>query len=181
MMRRAKGALSSAVVSVLLMVPAMTAAAHADEPASRQPAMEMRKSPSPRAVRAKAIPHGASHRAANTHHRHADIHHTAFLADPALPGQPQMGLASWYGGRHWDGQRTSSGGYYNPEALTAAHATLPIGTRVRVTLVGSGREVIVTINDRPGTRTRIIDLSRAAARELGILSRGVAMVSLTPL
>ena len=65
-------------------------------------------------------------------------------------------------------------------SLTAAHATLPIGTRVRVTLVGSGRNVVVTINDRPGTRERIIDLSRAAARELGILGRGVAMVTLSP-
>jgi rare lipoprotein A len=97
-------------------------------------------------------------------------------------GPSQVGLASWYGGKRWEGgSRTSSGVRYNPEALTAAHATLPLGTRVRVSLVGSDREVIVTINDRPGTRTRIIDLSRAAARELGILTRGVAMVSLTPL
>ena len=64
----------------------------------------------------------------------------------------------------------------------AAHATLPIGTRVRVTLHdNSARSVIVLINDRPGTRTRIIDLSREAAAKLGILERGVAMVTLAPL
>ena len=64
--------------------------------------------------------------------------------------------------------------------LTAAHASLPIGSVVRVTVADTGRSVIVTINDRPGTRKRIIDLSRAAAIELGILSRGIAQVTLTP-
>lgn len=96
-------------------------------------------------------------------------------------GDHQIGLASWYGGRRWQGNRTSSGEVYDQDALTAAHASLPLGTRVRVALVDGGRDVIVTINDRPGTRKRIIDLSRAAARELGILERGIAMVSLTPL
>lgn len=94
----------------------------------------------------------------------------------------QTGVASWYGGARWQGHRTSSGSRYDEGQLTAAHATLPLGTRVRVTLHdNSARSVIVLINDRPGTRTRIIDLSREAAAKLGILDRGVAMVTLTPL
>ncbi len=94
----------------------------------------------------------------------------------------QTGVASWYGGTRWQGHRTSSGARYDQGQLTAAHATLPLGTRVRVTLHdNSARSVIVLINDRPGTRTRIIDLSREAAAQLGILDRGVAMVTLTPL
>ncbi len=94
----------------------------------------------------------------------------------------QTGVASWYGGSRWHGRQTTSGSRYDQNELTAAHATLPIGTRVRVTLHdNAARFVIVTINDRPGTRSRIIDLSREAAAALGILSRGVAMVTLTPL
>lgn len=93
----------------------------------------------------------------------------------------QTGMASWYGGTKWQGQRTSSGSLYNQNELTAAHATLPLGTKVRVTSHHGTRSVIVTINDRPGTRTRIIDLSRQAAKELGILDTGVAMVTLQPM
>jgi rare lipoprotein A len=90
----------------------------------------------------------------------------------------QTGMASWYGGKRWVGHATSSGTRYNENELTAAHATLPLGSRVRVTLVGSGRSVVVTINDRPGTRSRIIDLSRGAAAKLGMLNSGVAKVTL---
>ena len=93
----------------------------------------------------------------------------------------QTGMASWYGGSRWQGQRTSSGSRYDQHELTAAHATLPLGTKVRVTSHSGARSVIVTINDRPGTRTRIIDLSREAAKELGILDAGVAMVTLQPM
>ena len=90
----------------------------------------------------------------------------------------QRGVASWYGGERWQGKRTSSGSLYDQNALTAAHATLPIGSRVKVTVIGTDHAVVVTINDRPGTKARIIDLSRAAAKELGILSRGIARVTL---
>jgi rare lipoprotein A (peptidoglycan hydrolase) len=90
----------------------------------------------------------------------------------------QSGKASWYGGPRWHGKPTSGGQRYDEHALTAAHATLPMGSRVRVTVPESGRSVVVVINDRPGTRSRVIDLSRAAAAELGIVNRGVAMVSL---
>lgn len=90
----------------------------------------------------------------------------------------QSGVASWYGGSRWQGHRTSSGSVYNENDLTAAHATLPLGTHVKVALHNSSRSVVVTITDRPGTRTRIIDLSRGAAAALGILDQGVAMVTL---
>jgi rare lipoprotein A (peptidoglycan hydrolase) len=88
------------------------------------------------------------------------------------------GIASWYG-RAWRGRRTSSGVPYDETALTAAHPWLPIGTRVRVTVEDTNQSVIVIINDRQGSAKRVIDLSEAAARELGILGRGVARVTLT--
>ena len=111
-------------------------------------------------------------------------HLTAFVDDSAAsqgkPGWSQTGVASWYGGNRWQGHMTSSGVRYDQDALTAAHATLPLGSHVRVALPNSDRAVTVVITDRPGTRTRIIDLSRGAAAALGILQRGVAMVTLTP-
>ncbi len=93
----------------------------------------------------------------------------------------QTGVASWYGGSRWQGHLTSSGTRYDENGLTAAHASLPLGSLARVRLVGSEREVVVTITDRPGTRSRVIDLSRGAAAKLGILSQGVARVAIDPL
>lgn len=91
----------------------------------------------------------------------------------------ETGVASWYGGRH-NGRRTSSGQTFDETLLTAAHTTLPLGTRVRVTMQDTGESVVVTINDRqPPKRVRVIDLSREAASRLGILRRGTAMVTLT--
>lgn len=83
------------------------------------------------------------------------------------------GLASFYGYR----SKTASGEMMNPSAMTAAHPSLPFGTHVRVTDVNSRRSVVVRINDRgPFVRGRIIDISTAAAQQLGIIGRGVAMV-----
>ncbi len=96
-------------------------------------------------------------------------------------GVIQTGTASWYGGSEWQGHRMSNGDRYDQDRLTAAHATLPMGTRVLVSLTDSRRSVVVTVTDRPGTRTRIIDLSRGAAAALGIMDRGLAKVTLTPL
>ena len=85
------------------------------------------------------------------------------------------GLASFYG----SDQQTASGERFNPRAMTAAHRTLPFGTKVRVTNVRSGRTVTVRINDRgPFIPGRVIDLSQAAAEELGIVGRGIAKVKL---
>jgi rare lipoprotein A len=94
-------------------------------------------------------------------------------------GWQENGQASWYGGRH-NGRPTSSGEIFNQNAMTAAHASLPLGTQVRVTLQGSANSVVVTINDRqPDHGRRIIDLSRGAASRLGMLPNGVGMVTLT--
>ncbi len=88
----------------------------------------------------------------------------------------QTGKASWYGRRH-HGRLTASGETYNMNALTAAHPTLPLGTRVLVTNLSNGRSVRVRINDRgPIIRGRIIDLSYGAARELGAVSDGTFLV-----
>ncbi|MEQ8757198.1 MAG: septal ring lytic transglycosylase RlpA family protein [Coleofasciculus sp. G1-WW12-02] len=88
------------------------------------------------------------------------------------------GIASWYGpGFH--GNRSASGERFNQNALTAAHRSLPFGTNVRVTNLNNGRSVIVRINDRgPYARGRVIDLSAAAARVLGLLRTGVAPVQI---
>ena len=85
----------------------------------------------------------------------------------------QTGRASWYGEQH-HGQKTASGEMYDMRQLTAAHRTLPLGTRLLVTNLKNGRTVEVRVNDRgPVATGRIIDLSYAAAEELGALSDGI--------
>jgi rare lipoprotein A (peptidoglycan hydrolase) len=95
-------------------------------------------------------------------------------------GDVIQGLASWYGGSDGlDGLPTASGETFNASAYTAAHRTLAFGTLVRVTYLQTGRSVIVRINDRgPFIPGRIIDLSRAAAAEIGLLPHGVGPVQL---
>jgi rare lipoprotein A len=102
---------------------------------------------------------------------------------PAAPTQPtpyftQSGIASFYGaGLH--GKTTADGGTFDQNAFTAAHLTLAFGTVVRVTNLGNGRTVKVEINDRgPRVKDRIIDLSAAAARALGMTERGITHVRL---
>ena len=88
----------------------------------------------------------------------------------------QRGLASWYG-PGFQGRRTASGERFNSHQLTAAHRSLPFGSRTRVTNERTGRSVVVRINDRgPFVRGRVIDLSQAAARAIGL--GGVGRVSL---
>ena len=91
-------------------------------------------------------------------------------------GWEETGEASWYGpGFH--GKQTASGEVYDMEAMTAAHKELPFGARVRIQNLDNGRETVVRINDRgPFARGRIIDLSRAAARDIGMLGSGTARV-----
>lgn len=96
------------------------------------------------------------------------------IADKAF----QTGTASWYGpGFH--GRRTASGERFNSLAMTAAHRSLPFGTKVRVVNEKNGRSVVVTVNDRgPFAHRRIIDLAKGPAQELGLTSSGTAYVSL---
>ncbi len=105
---------------------------------------------------------------------------------PVTPGRPrdrkvgQVGYASWYGGeRH--GKSTASGGRFDKNELTAAHRTLPMDSKARVTNMANGRSVTVRITDRgPSRQGRIIDLSQSAAEELGMRNSGVARVHVEP-
>ena len=88
-----------------------------------------------------------------------------------------MGTASWYGpGFH--GRRTANGERFDQDAMTAAHRKWAFGTRVRVTLLSTGRSVVLTVNDRIPRKDRIIDVSRGAARALGLIGPGIGKVRL---
>ena len=109
----------------------------------------------------------------------AHHYHYAFPPSEKPPaGLVETGVASWYGpGYH--GKKTSSGERYDQDALTAAHASWAFGTRVRVTFLGTGRSVVVRINDRfPNHKGRVIDLSREAARQIGLIGPGTGRVRL---
>ncbi|MEM9568594.1 MAG: septal ring lytic transglycosylase RlpA family protein [Cyanobacteria bacterium P01_E01_bin.34] len=102
---------------------------------------------------------------------------SSFLVAFSVVATPdQLGTASWYG-EQFRGRPTASGESFNPDGLTAAHPYLPFGTRVRVIHQYSGTTVEVVINDRMASHNpRAIDLSQAAADQLGILQSGVAPV-----
>ena len=86
-----------------------------------------------------------------------------------------QGIASFY----WQGTRTASGEKFNTHDLTAAHPTLPFGTKLRVTNVSTGRSVMVRVNDRgPYVAGRVVDVSYSAANALGMVDRGLASVKL---
>ena len=108
----------------------------------------------------------SSHKSSKKSHRHAS--HSG----------SHSGKASYY----WQPQRVASGGWFNPNAMTAAHKTLPFGTKVRVTNRNNGKSVVVTINDRgPYVAGRVIDLSRAAAKAIAMTGSGVVPVTVTVL
>jgi rare lipoprotein A len=93
----------------------------------------------------------------------------------------EEGIASWYGGR-WIGRLTANGERYRAGDMTAAHKKLPFNTRVRVTDLKTGKQVVVRINNRgPFIRGRIIDLTTAAAKQLGTYDRGIAKVRIEAL
>ena len=119
------------------------------------------------------------------HHAHHHFHHAAASggapawrdANAAFSATGSRGsfsgMASYYGNE--SGSRTASGQHFNQNAMTAAHRTLPFGTRLRVT--HGDRSVVVTINDRgPFVRGRVLDLSTGAARAIGLTSAGVGRV-----
>lgn len=109
-------------------------------------------------------------------HTHSDAAEAGLNtgAGKALGG----GVASYYA-NHFHGRRTASGERFDMAALTAAHRTLPFGSKVRVTNPANGKSVVVRINDRgPFTRGRTIDVSHAAARRLGLIARGHGRVEL---
>ncbi|MHC8363944.1 septal ring lytic transglycosylase RlpA family protein [Pseudomonas sp. LS2P72] len=91
-------------------------------------------------------------------------------------GYDKTGVASYYGAKH-HGKRTASGERFNQHGLTAAHRQLPFGTRVKITNLNNDRSCVVRVNDRgPYSRGRLIDVSREAAEQLGMLRSGTAKV-----
>jgi rare lipoprotein A len=119
-----------------------------------------------------------SHRHHHRHHHHA--HHAGNSswrdanASVGGSGRSFSGMASFYGNE--SGSKTASGARFNQSAMTAAHRSLPFGTKLRVT--HGGRSVVVTINDRgPFVRGRVLDLSTGAARAIGLTSAGVGRVT----
>ncbi len=98
---------------------------------------------------------------------------------PVAPGWREEGVASWYGDP-FHGRLTASGEIYDMEGMTAAHRTLPFGTRVRVDNLDNGRSVELTVNDRgPFARGRVLDVSRRGAEILGMIGPGTARVRIT--
>jgi rare lipoprotein A len=94
---------------------------------------------------------------------------------PAV-GTIVVGIASWYG-PGYDGKRASSGEVFDQDALTAAHERWAFGTRLKVTLLSTGKSVVVRVNDRfPAHKGRAIDLSRAAAKAIGLIGPGTGRV-----
>ncbi|WP_348682465.1 septal ring lytic transglycosylase RlpA family protein [Acidovorax soli] len=125
--------------------------------------------------RAKPVPEPARNEAAR---RGADSAEPQDSADGPVRESDQQGLASWYGPR-FHGRRTASGEIFNRRDFTAAHRSLPFGTRVCVRSQLTGRAVVVRINDRgPFSGNRVIDVSQAAAQELGMLGLGIKPVEL---
>lgn len=126
----------------------------------------------------------ASAKSRRHHHRHHAQTHTnappdwrnanASMTPTSGTGRSFSGVASYYGNE--SGSRTASGQRFNQNAMTAAHRSLPFGTKLRVT--HGSQSVIVTINDRgPFIRGRVLDLSTGAARAIGLTSRGVGRVT----
>ncbi|MGY4474983.1 septal ring lytic transglycosylase RlpA family protein [Bradyrhizobium sp. USDA 3364] len=126
----------------------------------------------------------ASAKSRHHHHRHHHHHHARAEGSswrdanasiqPSGGGHSFAGMASFYGNE--SGSRTASGQRFNQNAMTAAHRSLPFGTRLRVT--HGGRSVVVTINDRgPFIRGRVLDLSTGAARAIGLTGAGVGRVT----
>ena len=100
---------------------------------------------------------------------------------PPAPAPKLVGIASWYG-KHWQGRKTASGKRFDAKKLTAADRDLPLNTRVRVTNLLNGRTVEVVVNDRgPYVGDRVLDLSEAAAKRLGMIKDGLAPVRIEPI
>jgi rare lipoprotein A len=137
------------LVALIAAAPALSACAQAVLSQSADVVTQVAKSEAPATAVKPSPPH------------HSPAHHSSY------------GLVSYYS----YGGQTASGEQFDPEKLTAAHRTLPFGTRLQVTNLDSGRSVVVRINDRgPFIRGRVVDVSREAARELDLLESGVAKV-----
>nr|WP_294529549.1 septal ring lytic transglycosylase RlpA family protein [uncultured Rhodopila sp.] len=123
--------------------------------------------------------HGALARTASKHHHRSAAPSTSSADRPDAAFVGETGTASYYSNAY-HGRRAADGSRFDQRLLTAAHAWLPFGTKLKVTLASTGQSVVVTVTDRIYSARRIVDLSAAAARELGMMRSGIARVSLTP-
>ena len=117
--------------------------------------------------------HGSRHRAA--YNRPYKVKGKTYYPMTSAEGYSEQGIASWYG--YESGNRTAMGTRFKPQGYTAAHKTLPLPSRVRVTNLHNGRAIIVVVNDRgPFKKNRLIDLSHGAAKKIGL--HGLAKVKI---
>jgi rare lipoprotein A len=170
------------VASCCLFAMTVTAPADAGTPTKQAPATlgtEKSRIKVKKRVRARSAAYGHYGHKAGTHEPKA----TAAVRPPLKQanGTKESGIASWYG-RERQGKRTANGEIFNKFELTAAHRTLPLESKVRVTNTANGRSVTVRVTDRgPASKNRIIDLSQSAAEELGMKQSGIATVKLEAL
>jgi rare lipoprotein A len=119
------------------------------------------------------VQHAENYRHKAAYNRPYRIRGKTYYPMASAVGYKEIGTASWYGAE--SGNRTATGARFRPNHLTAAHKTLPLPCKVRVTNLRNGRSVVVVVNDRgPFKKGRLIDLSREAARRIGV--RGLAKV-----
>lgn len=153
----------------------------ASVPASSRPAGPSRTSPAPAGQQANPGTTASAGQAGAGNPPFYEVFGQRYYVLPDSDGYRAKGVASWYG-EAFHGRRTSSGEIYDMHGMTAAHKTLPLPSVVRVTNLDSGQSVIVTVNDRgPFVKDRIIDLSYAAAKQLGMIEAGTCNVEVQAL
>lgn len=175
---------------LVLIVSGLSFQAHmaqAHEHVTKPQTQQGRHKPAERRTAAKPIPHVPPKKAkpkttSSRMKKPAHPHHMALQRKhptKTTARVQQQGKASYYGGAALNGHLTASGERFNQNELTAAHPSLPFGTRIRVTNLANHRQVVVRVNDRgPFVKDRIIDVSTAAARRMNMTGQGVAQVRL---
>lgn len=166
----------SSAAPVSSVVPSSNVATPSTSTSAKEPAKKSAQAPaSDKATSNKTSDNKTNSNKANSN----EINSNKKNAAAVLANFKQSGLASWYGPRY-HGRITASGEKFDMHALTAAHRTLPFGAKVKITNMKNNQYVIVKINDRgPYSGKRIIDVSHAAAKQLGMLRSGLANVSVT--
>ncbi len=172
-MNTVAGAWAGLLAATVLLVgctPAQWPIREEGTPVSRKPAQVR----APKVNKAPAVPAAPTPGAGNP--PFYEVFGERYFVLPSSEGYREQGVASWYG-KPFHGRRTSSGEVFDMYKLTAAHKTLPLPSLVRVTSLDSGRSIVVTVNDRgPFVKSRIIDLSFEAARQLDIVKAGTGRV-----
>ena len=156
------------VLPLILLLGACATSEKVADPQAVQPLVEVKVPP------VEAITSGS--KTADISDDSAEPHESDESVEPPKVLRTFFGWASWYGAKH-HGRKTASGEPFNKNSFTAAHRTLPFGTKVQVVNVKNGKSVIVKINDRgPFRRNLIIDLSHAAASAIGMIRSGITSV-----